>query len=197
MGNDSSTGGILDPIVASTDPVEDKALVDFIQEVVSGITGVPGKYVRPRWQEEPPNLPPKNINWIALGIESRQTDTYGVEVHVNAVEGGLPEHDELQRHETLNLRCSFYGPNADSLASRLKTGLLVAQNREVLYLAGMGLVETGEPVAVPSLVKEKWLYKVDMTVAIRREIRQQYPVLSILKVVGELEPATPFAVEAP
>lgn len=180
-GNTSATGGYLAPENALA-PTEDDALVDFLQSVIVGVSGVPGQFVRPRWQPEPPNLPPRSTTWIALGIDSRQPDTYAYVDHG----GDAPGADNLQRHEVLNLRASIYGPAADSTAARIRDGLQIAQNREALQLANMGLVQTGNPIAVPSLVKEQWLYRVDLTIAIRRLIQRNYPVLNLVTAHGDV-----------
>jgi hypothetical protein len=55
---DSRTAGYLGP-KGSPDPVplEGDAWEDFCQQVVAGVTGLPGNRVFPRWQLEEPNHP--------------------------------------------------------------------------------------------------------------------------------------------
>ena len=43
----------------------------------------------------------------------------------------------------------------------------------------MGLIESGETIAIPELVKDKWLYRVDMPFSIRRQIVRTYAVLDL------------------
>ena len=50
----------------------------------------------------------------------------------------------------------------------------------------MGIVETGDLLTVPSLLKERWLYQVDFPVVIRREIQRTYTVLNVLSSQGTL-----------
>lgn len=169
-GIDSSTGGPLLPKDGSPEPLEDDALDDFIQAFVVGIVGMDGQWVRPRWQPEPPNLPPKTQDWAAVGVVQRTGDTYAVEEHAD---------DHLSyviRHETLDISVSFYGPRCQALAALLRDGLGLAQNREPLFLAGMGLVSVGELERNPELVKNTWLPRVDLPFAIRRIIVRSYDI---------------------
>lgn len=168
--NTSATGGPLQP--APPGPLEGQDLLRFVQQWIVGITGMDGKLVRPRWQPQPPNIPQAGEAWAAIGITSRPSDTYP---YVNG--------DYLQRHEVLNLLSSFYdlgySGQADDLAARLRDGTAVPQNREVLTNAGFALISVGELVAVPSLLKQRWLYRVDLPIVLRREIERIYPVLTL------------------
>ncbi len=179
MSNDSSTGGYLSP-ASSPAPLEDDALDDFMHDVITGITSMPSSLVRPRWQPEPPDLPAVGTNWFAFGITRTVPDTFAVELH------NSNGSSSLERHEVLDILISSYGPNSRTNLMLLSDGLQIAQNREVLFLAGMAFVETTEPISVPALVKEKWLRKLDMTLRIRREILRTYPVLNILSANGIL-----------
>lgn len=168
--NTSATGGPLQP--APPGPLEGQDLLRFIQQWVVGITALPGDMVRPRWQPQPPNIPAAGQAWAAIGVTSRPSDTFPY------VEG-----DYLQRHEILNVLSSFYdlGSNgqANDLAARLRDGTSVPQNREMLTNSGFALISVGEVVAVPSLLKQRWLYRVDLPIVLRREIERTYPVLTL------------------
>lgn len=185
MANDSATGGPLTPELVPA-PLEDIALDDFLHDLIVGITGLDNTLVRPRWQPEPANLPDVGTNWVAFGIVSKEADTYAVEQHIATGQG----FDYLKRQEVLNIFCSFYGPQAGSYAELLRDGLQIAQNREVLQLNMMGLVETKETITAPSLVKDKWLFRVDLMVRIRRQILRQYPVLNVLSAQGTIDVET-------
>jgi hypothetical protein len=50
----------------------------------------------------------------------------------------------------------------------------------VLTRAGMGFVSCGDLTAVPVIIKQRWLYRVDLPFSIRREIVRIYPVLDVL-----------------
>lgn len=177
MANTSATGGYLVPAAA---PLSDDALNDFMQAIIVGITALPGAMVRARWQAEPPNIPGHNEDWAAVGITSSRPDTYGYEGDYSA------SHIPTASHETFDLACSFYGPNAQRSATLLREGLRIGQNREALLLAGMGLVSSTDPQRTPQLLKEKWWNRFDLTVTIKREIRLSYPVLNILSAAGTI-----------
>jgi hypothetical protein len=190
MANDSSTGGFLPPN-PSPAPLQDAALADFFQGLVVGITGMEASLVRPRWQPEPPDMPVGD--WAAIGIMSRESDTFAYESWVGTDANGMAQ---LQRHEVLKLQVSFYGPNADDNCGLFKDGLQVSQNREVLQINNMGLVETQDATAVPTIIKEKWVYRVDLNFSIKRQIIRTYPVFALQYALIELiEDVPPVIIE--
>lgn len=172
MTANSSTGGPLLPY-PSPAPYEDDALDDFLQQFVVGITGMPGQWIFPRWQQEPPNLPDVNTDWAAIGVTDREGDTYGSEEH---------EADGISyitRHETLDIQATFYGPNAQANAALFRDGLCLAQNHEVLFLNGMGLVHLGQLQRSGDLVKMRWLPVAELPFSIRRIIVRAYPIRDV------------------
>lgn len=175
MSNTSATGGFLSPEV-SPSVLDDTALTDFLQSLVVGIAGIPGNMVRPRWQAEPANIPAYGQNWAAIGIQNRTPETYA---YFHRVVSGNTEYDELKRHELLHILVSFYGPNAESNCSIFRDGLQIPQNLEAMALKSFGLVETGEPINVPSLVKERWLMRVDLPFVVRHQLIRHYAVESL------------------
>ena len=96
----------------------------------------------------------------------------------------------LQRHEQFGVICSFYGRGAGSdargVAKLLRDNLAIAQNREPLFNQGMALIEVTAPIPAPSLVKEIWLYRVDLTIRIRRIVVRSYDVLTIKSAEADL-----------
>ena len=86
---------------------------------------------------------------------------------------------------------SFYGDNADSMMSSFRDGMQIAQNREILTLNNMGLMSSEDIVAVPSIIKEKWLYRVDMRFKIKRQILRTYSVETLLSADIKLYEDTP------
>ncbi len=181
MPNNSSTGGYLLP-ASSPAPLEGQSFEDFLQQIFVGLTGLAGQFVRPRWQPDPPDLPARSQDWFAFGIMDWDPDTYAVEIHDPTGDGV----SNLQRHETVNILISFYGPNASNYMATLRDGLQIAQNREVFQLNAMGLVQTGRAMNVPSLVKEKWLNRIDLTMTMRRLILRTYPILNLASFQGTL-----------
>lgn len=176
MSNTSATGGYLTPS-SSPAPLEGEALVDFVQSWVVGITGMPGQNVRPRWQPESTNIPQEDVSWAALGVVRREIQTFAYEKFIPNQTGG---YGQVINHEIMHFLISFYGPNADVHSQVLREGMYLSQNREILSLNNMGLVACGEIVTLPELLKQKWLYRVDLPFSIRRQIVRDYPVLNIL-----------------
>jgi hypothetical protein len=183
MSNDSSTGGPL-AFATSPAPLEGQALYRFLQQFFIGIcTAIPGNLFFPMWQLEPPDLPPVGTDWAAFGIRDRKSDTFAFFRHVpqdNTPMPPVPGYDEFQRHEELSILIAIYGPNADQNAATLRDGLQVRQNLDPLEAQNMGLIETGDLLTTPELVKEQWLYRVDLPVKIRRQILRQIPILDLL-----------------
>lgn len=204
--NSSATGGYLLPTPPPA-PLEGQALLRFFQQVIVGITGLPGPSVTPYWQSEPPNAPVAGSAWCAFKITKRPSDEYPyVGFYPNA---GLGEGYRMQRHETLEILTTFYdlgstgkensGGQADYNCAILRDGLLIPQNREPLVAAGMGLVKTGDAITVPVIFKERWQYRVDLEWVVRRQIDRTYNVLTIVSATGDINydtglPAQPFNV---
>lgn len=192
MVNTSATGGPLLPADAPA-PLEGKELKRFFQQWIVGITGLPGDLVRVRWQDEPPSLPDEGDAWVSVGIGDRASDTFPEVKHLGDQDGGNGV-DQLRRNEEIELLNSFYdlGSNgrADHYGSILRDGLAIAQNLEPLALAGMGFVQGGNLTAVPVLVKQRWNYRVDLRLKIRRMITRNYPVRNLQSASGEIKTGT-------
>jgi len=187
MTNTSATGGPLRPNpTPAPQPVQDANLSDFFQRLVVGLTGLDGSLVRPRWQAVPPNMPSISTTWVAIGVHRRQSDTYAWEGHTPACDGSPDGADVLYRNQELDVLASCYGPQADTLADLVNDGLQIAQNREALQLAGMGLIEVGEAKAVPTKINEQWYYRLDMMIRLNRSLVRTYPVLNILSASGTI-----------
>lgn len=200
--NTSATGGYLGPAVAPA-PLEGLALLNFFQAWLVGLSGIVGTLVRPALVPEPANIPPAATAWAAFRFRARSSDAFPYVEHVHTVDGG---EDRLQRHEELDLLVSFYDTGvtgqADALASRTRDGTAIPQNLEPLTTAGMGLISVGSLQPVPSLLKERWLYRVDLPIGVRREVRRSYPVLNLLSAEGNIYTDTgigpfPFLVVQP
>lgn len=178
MPNDSSTGGYLDPAVSPA-PLEGQLFDRFIQQVVAAITGLDGTLVRPRWQAEPPNLPPLGTDWCAVGPVGFDADQYANVVHTDG-------QDAIYRQERVELLLSFYGPDGAEKAARWRDGLSVAQNREVLVLNDMQVQQLGPIRRVPALIAERWQDRYDISTVIVRAVHRVYPVLNLISGSGTL-----------
>lgn len=182
--NTSSTGGYLRPSPTPA-PLEGAELENFFQSVIVGVTGLDSTLVRPRWQPSPPAIPDKGTVWIAFGFHDESADTY---VWLGELSDGSAT--QLQNQEQFAVLCSVYGTGAGSDAKKvakiLRDGLQIPQNREPMFQNGMGLVEVTAPVPVPVLVKQDWLYRLDMSIRVRRAVVRQYQILTIESAQVEL-----------
>lgn len=159
-----------------TPPLEDDELDDFMQALVVGISGLDATLVRPRWQEEPPNLPARSVNWAAIGVMNRRHEQYAYVEHDPAGEGW----DRITRNEQLEVLVSFYGPNCQGVGARFRDGLAVAQNREPLLLANMGISDVGDLQRAPELIKNAFYKRADLQFVVGRQIIRTYAVRSIV-----------------
>ncbi len=184
MPNTSATGGYIQPASTAT-PVADLDLDLVVQALVVGVTGLPGERVRPRWQPTQPRVPEITVDWCAVGVTV--TDTERGTAYVSH-DGAGDGHDDMVRHEQIEVLATFYGPGAARNAAQLRDGLQIAQNREALNAQGMGFVEAGPVRTVPELVNEQWLRRCDITFTLRRAVRRQYPVLNILSAPVSITP---------
>ena len=174
MANTSASGGYLTP--AGTPTPADEALEDILQPMVVGITGLPGKMVRPRWQSGNPKQPEPNVDWCAFGVMHTKQDANPAIEHDGTGDGA----DQYQRHQDVTLLATFYGPNAQAYGQLLSDGMYVPQNSEALKALNMVFVEAGDLIAAPDLLNQQWVRRYDLRIRLRRKIECTYPVLNIL-----------------
>ncbi|QIE88045.1 hypothetical protein G5B91_17915 [Pseudomonas nitroreducens] len=174
MANTSASGGYLTPAGAPTPA--DEALEDILQPMVVGITGLPGKMVRPRWQPGNPKQPEPNVNWCAIGVMHTKQDANPAIEHDGTGNGA----DQYQRHQDVILLATFYGPNAQAYGQLLSDGMYIPQNGEALRALNMAFVEAGDLIAAPDLINQQWVRRYDLRIRLRRKIERTYPVLNIL-----------------
>lgn len=180
---DSATGGYLLPATTPA-PDQGQSLNRVIQPWIVGVSGLPGDMVRPAFQSEPPDIPDAGEVWASFRYTTRPSDTFPYVRHDPS------GYDELQRHEYLETLISFYdlGTNglADQYAAIFRDGIAIEQNLELLGLQGIKLSHSGEETAVPVLFKNRWMYRVDIPVTLRRQINRVYNVLDVLSLTGTL-----------
>jgi hypothetical protein len=173
------TSGYLPPTSNGGD-LNDAALSQFLQQVVVGITGLPGNLVRPRWQAEPPNIPDFGTSWAAIGPGDEDDDAFAF-VQTTGLSTSVISNRVLQ------ILCSFYGPLAQTNSVILRMGLQVPQNREVMQLAGFNLVGgIAKGFRVPALMKERYQDRWDVPFRIRQQQQYTYDVESLLSAQGTM-----------
>ncbi len=195
--NDSASGGYLLPENGTPSFDPDDPFDAFLQALVVGVTGMSGAMVRPRWQPVPIAEPEAGVNWCAIGVTQEDPDGGRPYVtHSGTEDAGLGA-DFVQVGDTASILASFYGPNARGNASALRMGLMVAQNREVLQRANMGLVGMpGTARFVPAIVSMQTQRRVDVPFEIRRPQVIEVAVRNLLavKIVLYPEAHTPHTV---
>lgn len=171
---DSREQGYLAPL---TPVADDDSLLDLLQPIVSGITGIPGDLVRPRWQpEDTPNMPEYNVNWVAVGIARTRPETFHAEQHVAEGDG----YNLFITSEEVDVLMSFYGPASQGYARRARDGFRISQNRTELQANGIDTLYGSDPVTLPALLTGKWVRRVDISITMRRRLATQYGVRTIV-----------------
>lgn len=179
--NTSATGGYLQSQPHFPELPNDFSLTQFIQTALTGISGLSGDLVRPKWQKNPPKQPDIDVNWMAFALVQNKSDT-------NAYTTLNPDGSyNLQRMEDLEVQCAFFGEDAADVAAATRDGFQIAQNLEALQFAKMGFVNTNQMVHVPDLVNERWVDRYEMSVFLRREILRVYPILTFASFRGFIE----------
>lgn len=175
---DSSTGGVLLP--TSAPPANDIDLDLVFQALVAALTGLSGQFVRPRWQGEPSDPPDFGATWASVGVTATEDDQFPVQSFVDGV--GIV----LIRHETIDVLCSFYGAKAQRAARMVRDNILIGQNTDQLAPYGISYVWTSSPTKAPALIQNRWTNRIDVTLTFRRQVEEQYNVLSLQTAVGDL-----------
>lgn len=181
--NTSATGGYLDPTTTQALP-GNLTLTQFIQTVLVALSDLPGAFVRPKFQIEPPKQPDATVNWLAFAIVDSNPDT---NASVSIDENGVTT---LRRQREFEVQCSFYGPAALDIAELVADGFQLQQNVEALRAANMGYGYIDRARRVPDLVNERWIDRWEQTVYLRRQTKRVYPVLSILSASGTIHSFT-------
>ena len=173
--SDTTEPGYLRP-TSDPGPYDDE-LLDLLQPFLAGVTGLPGRMVRPtRQPDDTPNLPGYGEDWLAFGISRARTDTFSHEAHDPAGQGS----DVTGRSEELDLLVSCYGEHARGTAMVLHDGAQLGQNRAPLNDLGIDLLSVGDAISLPALLHGKWTKRVDVTLTLRRYVSRRYGVRTIV-----------------
>lgn len=189
MASSSRAAGYLAP--ASTPaPLYGQPLREFVQAFIVGVTGLAGDLVRWNVQAEPPNIPAADTPaWCGFDLAVIAANTFPAVRHLGDVGAGDDAGvDELQNHEVIQVLASFYGLGAESdaegYAARLRDGMAIEQNLAPLLAQGMMVTEVGSLQAVPTLLKERWLFRSDLPFAIGRQVDRRYAVRNVANLDG-------------
>lgn len=182
MTTTSATGGFLE-LSPAQGPF---ALEDVLHDLITGVTGLPGELVRPRWQPDPPEVPEPNVNWCAFGIGQFDPSNHPVIIHHGEGDG----HGEIVDMEELQVMVSFYGPLHMVNVRAFRRGIYVKQNRELLRPAGLAFVKAGTIVPLPELVALGWRSRADIPLTFRLETRSFFASLNLLQSGGSITSET-------
>lgn len=176
------TASVVQPNITPA-PLQGDDLNDFLQAWLVVLTDLPGPMVRPAPQTTPPNIPADGTIWMAFWPSVGKSDTF-------PFVGQVGDNYQLQRNEVIRILCSFYdqgiGGLANQCASLLRDNLSVPQNLEVLLEQNMGMIGCEDLVPVPSLLKQRWLYRVDLPIYLTRQVVRNYNVPSIVEAEGQI-----------
>lgn len=171
------------------EPIDGQSLEDFLQQLLAGITGLDPTLVRPRWQAEPPNMPPFETDcWAAVGMMGTEPDPGWPWLGHDPTAGG---RDHYLFHETVTVTATFYGDGGDRASGLWRDGLMVPQNWELLRAAGMGVLTVSGSTRTAEMIKNRWLNRCDRTVRIHRDLRRVYPVLNLKSASGRVVAQSP------
>lgn len=192
MSNTSATGGYLLPVDTAL-PIDDEQLEAVFQSLVVGLTAIPGALVRPRWQPVTPIQPEPSVNWCALGVTVQDNDAGPAITHSAAGQGS----DTYQRHQRIEVLCTFYGPRGKHYAQLLADGLAMPQNQEPLTPFGIRFIDAGPVRTVSTFVNQGAIRRYDVTLTFRRKITRSYPVLNLLSATVLPESGSPIEITDP
>lgn len=178
--NTSATDGFLFP-KPQTPPFNGLSFEEFLQTLLVGVSGLAGDLVRPKWQLDPPSQPDGCVNWLSIGLNEEDADTF-------AYTAEQPDQSyAFMRMEALSLQCSFYGPDSLYYARQVRDNLQILQNTQMLARANMSFTSTSRLTRVPDLVNEQWVNRWEMTIYLRLEVLRTYPILPFLSASATLK----------
>jgi hypothetical protein len=178
--NNSGTGGYI--IDRPPGPPTGDQITAAMQIMVSQLADLPGVLVRPRWQPTPPTQPAAGVTWASVGVIQFEADEYPYIVHDGSttLSGETsPGVDRMQRHGTLTVLVSFYGPASEDCAGRLRDALYISQNMEPLTAFGIKPQAVHDLTRTSEIINQQFIERVDTRIELRQQIDRIYPVFDI------------------
>lgn len=177
--NTSATGGYL--IDRPPLPPNDAQIVAMLQNMVSQMSGLPGHLVRPRWQSMPPTQPDASVTWASIGTVRQEVDDFPQIFHDGhawldgAIAAGA---SRMQRHSTLYVLLTVYGPLSVDIAQRMRDAMYMPQQMEMMAPLKVLVVED-MMIAPSEWHNNQWVGRIDLTIQFRLQIDRTYPVLNL------------------
>jgi len=171
MPNTSATAKLVTQL--SSQALYGDDLARYLQQWTAGLIGIDSELVRPRWQGEPPNIPPEGTDWCAIGVVEYE------EVFGRTVIDQTDTNNRLVGYEVLTILSSFYGPKSDYYAALFGENTLQPQNKEQFKKVGMAVVGIGKKTNTNELIKQRWMKRVDYRFRVNRVIDNTYPIMAI------------------
>lgn len=142
-------------------------LEDVFQSFIVGVTALPGKFVRPRWQPEPPPMPAVGVDWCAFAIKHTRLDDGPF------IQNELDRVDYV-RHEEIEISISFYGNHGQSFASIFRDGMAIPQNIAQLRAHQINYVGCTEVITAPDFLNQQYVHRYDTTATFRRKTERSF-----------------------
>lgn len=180
---DSTTAGYLAPLTPAL--AADIDLDMLLQPAVVGITGMADALVVIKGQPIPPLQPDRSQTWCAIGVTGIDAAANIDDVHDGEAAWGLGE-SRLFRQEDIEVTASFYGPQARTMASFLRDGIAVGQNRDVLEASGLKFVRTERITGLADFENSQYVRRCDAVLRFRRMVGRTYPIRNIVSLAGEI-----------
>ena len=147
---------------------EDDALIAVFQEAVAGITGLHPDLVRPLWQPQAPTQPEASVDWCGIGIVAYTPVDYP-QYYQQDITNALQA-----RLERIDVRTMFFGPNSSENASKLRDGLYLSANYDMLAAQGIKLRSADEIRHVPELINSQYISRSDVPLSFMRMVNRTY-----------------------
>lgn len=151
----------------------------LLQQVLVGLSGLPGALVRPSWQRDPAPSPGTDVRWLALRVT---TEDGGSDAIVTQRDDGA----DFERMERVSLAVTAYGPESETFAGEVRDGFFLPPNRYALRSEGIAFQGVGPVMHVPELFNDQWLDRSDFVVTLERVVKRSYRILPIASVRGTI-----------